>query len=74
MNIGVTSASQKEQKLSKTGAAVFVAGQEDRRRSVASSTPVPALPHIVIPIEVELRSVYPLNPMEIERSVFERIA
>jgi len=73
MNIGVTSASQKEQKLSKTGAAVFFIGQEDLRRSGGTSTPDPALSHIAIPIEAELRSVYPLNPLEIEHSVFGRI-
>jgi len=33
MNIKVTSVSKKEQKLSKTGAAIFVITQEDIRRS-----------------------------------------
>lgn len=39
MKIDVTSVSKKEQALSKTGAAVFVIGQEDIRRSGASNIP-----------------------------------
>jgi len=39
MNIEVTSVSKKEQKLSKTGAAVFVITQEDIRRSGATNIP-----------------------------------
>jgi iron complex outermembrane receptor protein len=39
MNIQVTSVSRKEQKLSKTGAAVFVIAQEDIRRSGATNIP-----------------------------------
>lgn len=39
MNIQVTSVSKKEQKLSKTGAAIFVITQEDIRRSGASNIP-----------------------------------
>ncbi len=39
MDIEVTSVSKKEQTLSKTGAAVFVIGQEDIRRSGASNIP-----------------------------------
>jgi iron complex outermembrane receptor protein len=39
MNIQVTSVSKKEQKLSKTGAAVFVITQEDIRRSGATNIP-----------------------------------
>jgi iron complex outermembrane recepter protein len=39
MNIPVTSVSKKEQKLSKTGAAVFVISQEDIRRSGATNIP-----------------------------------
>ena len=39
MNIRVTSVSKKEQKLSKTGAAVFVITPEDIRRSGASNIP-----------------------------------
>jgi iron complex outermembrane receptor protein len=39
MNMEVTSVSKKEQKLSKTGAAVFVITQEDIRRSGANNIP-----------------------------------
>jgi iron complex outermembrane receptor protein len=39
MNIPVTSVSKKEQKLSKTGAAIFVITQEDIRRSGANNIP-----------------------------------
>ena len=39
MNLEVTSVSKKEQKLSKTGAAVFVITQEDIRRSGATNIP-----------------------------------
>jgi iron complex outermembrane recepter protein len=39
MNIQVTSVSKKEQKLSRTGAAVFVITQEDIRRSGATNIP-----------------------------------
>jgi iron complex outermembrane receptor protein len=39
MNVQVTSVSKKEQKLSKTGAAVFVITQEDIRRSGATNIP-----------------------------------
>jgi iron complex outermembrane receptor protein len=39
MNIEVTSVSKKEQKLSKTGAAIFVITQEDIRRSGATNIP-----------------------------------
>jgi iron complex outermembrane recepter protein len=39
LNIQVTSVSKKEQKLSKTGAAVFVITQEDIRRSGATNIP-----------------------------------
>ncbi len=39
MNMQVTSVSKKEQKLSKTGAAVFVITQEDIRRSGATNIP-----------------------------------
>lgn len=39
MDIEVTSVSRKEQSLSKTGAAVFVIGQEDVRRSGAANIP-----------------------------------
>jgi iron complex outermembrane recepter protein len=39
MNVEVTSVSRKEQKLSKTGAAIFVISQEDIRRSGASTIP-----------------------------------
>lgn len=39
MNIQVTTVSKKEQKLSKTGAAVFVITQEDIRRSGATNIP-----------------------------------
>src|SRR3984957_19265515 len=39
MNIQVTSVSKKEQKLSKTGAAVFVITQDDIRRSGATNIP-----------------------------------
>lgn len=39
LDIEVTSVSRKEQALSKTGAAVFVIGQEDIRRSGASNIP-----------------------------------
>ena len=39
MNMEVTSVSKKEQKLSKTGAAVFVITQEDIRRSGATNIP-----------------------------------
>jgi len=39
MNIQVTSVSKKEQKLSQTGAAVYVIGQEDIRRSGATNIP-----------------------------------
>ncbi|MGA2879301.1 MAG: TonB-dependent receptor [Bryobacteraceae bacterium] len=39
MNIQVTSVSKKEQKLSKTGAAIFVITQEDIRRSGATNIP-----------------------------------
>jgi iron complex outermembrane receptor protein len=39
MNIEVTSVSKKEQTLSQTGAAVFVIGQEDIRRSGAANIP-----------------------------------
>src|ERR1700676_4474956 len=39
MNIQVTSVSKKEQKLAKTGAAIFVITQEDIRRSGATSIP-----------------------------------
>jgi iron complex outermembrane receptor protein len=39
MDITVTSVSRKEQKLSKTGAAVFVINQEDIRRSGATNIP-----------------------------------
>jgi iron complex outermembrane recepter protein len=39
MNIQVTSVSKKEQKLAKTGAAVFVITQEDIRRSGATNIP-----------------------------------
>jgi iron complex outermembrane recepter protein len=39
MNIPVTSVSKKEQKLSKTGAAIFVITQEDIRRSGATNIP-----------------------------------
>ena len=39
MNIQVTSVSKKEQKLSKTGAAIFVITQDDIRRSGATNIP-----------------------------------
>ena len=39
MNLKVTSVSKKEQKLSKTGAAIFVITQEDIRRSGATNIP-----------------------------------
>lgn len=39
LNVQVTSVSKKEQKLAKTGAAIFVITQEDIRRSGASSIP-----------------------------------
>jgi iron complex outermembrane recepter protein len=39
MNVEVTSVSKKEQKLSKTGAAIFVITQEDIRRSGATNIP-----------------------------------
>jgi iron complex outermembrane receptor protein len=39
MNVKVTSASKKEQKLSRTAAAIFVITQEDIRRSGATSIP-----------------------------------
>ena len=39
MNVQVTSVSKKEQKLAKTGAAIFVITQEDIRRSGATSIP-----------------------------------
>jgi iron complex outermembrane receptor protein len=39
MNLEVTSVSKKEQKLSKTGAAIFVITQEDIRRSGATNIP-----------------------------------
>src|SRR6476660_5773798 len=39
MNIQVTSVSKKEQKLAKTGAAIFVITQEDIRRSGATNIP-----------------------------------
>src|SRR5271154_5861574 len=39
MNMEVTSVSKKEQKLSRTGAAVFVITQEDIRRSGATNIP-----------------------------------
>src|ERR1700733_10220391 len=39
MNLQVTSVSKKEQKLSKTGAAIFVITQEDIRRSGATNIP-----------------------------------
>ena len=39
MKIDVTSVSKKDQTLSRTGAAVFVIGQEDIRRSGATSIP-----------------------------------
>ena len=39
MNIQVTSVSKKEQKLSKTGAAIFVINQEDIQRSGATNIP-----------------------------------
>ena len=39
MNVEVTSVSKKEQKLSRTGAAVFVINQEDIRRSGATNIP-----------------------------------
>jgi iron complex outermembrane receptor protein len=39
MNVEVTSVSKKEQKLSKTGAAIFVITQEDIRRSGATNVP-----------------------------------
>src|ERR1700734_1940231 len=39
MNIPVTSVSKKEQKLSKTGAAIFVITQEDILRSGATNIP-----------------------------------
>src|SRR5579872_2544545 len=39
MNVQVTSVSRKEQKLAKTGAAIFVITQEDIRRSGATSIP-----------------------------------
>lgn len=39
LNIEVTSASKKEQKLSKTGAAIYVITQEDIRRSGATNIP-----------------------------------
>lgn len=39
MNVQVTSVSRKEQKLAKTGAAIFVIAQEDIRRSGATNIP-----------------------------------
>ena len=39
MNVQVTSVSKKEQKLAKTGAAIFVISQEDIRRSGATNIP-----------------------------------
>src|SRR5258708_3779017 len=39
LNVQVTSVSKKEQKLAKTGAAVFVISQEDIRRSGATNIP-----------------------------------
>src|ERR1700687_4251537 len=39
MNVQVVSVSKKEQKLAKTGAAIFVITQEDIRRSVATNIP-----------------------------------
>ncbi len=39
MNVRVTSVSKKEQKLAKTGAAIYVINQEDIRRSGATSIP-----------------------------------
>jgi iron complex outermembrane receptor protein len=39
LNVEVTSVSRREQKLSKTGAAIFVISQEDIRRSGATSIP-----------------------------------
>ena len=39
MNVEVTSASKKEQKLSEVAAAIFVITQEDIRRSGASGMP-----------------------------------
>src|SRR6204780_5428661 len=39
MNVQVTSVSKKEQKLAKTGAAIFVITQEDIRRSGATNIP-----------------------------------
>src|SRR5204863_8188835 len=39
MNVRITSVSKKEQKLSRTGAAVFVISQEDIRRSGATNIP-----------------------------------
>ena len=39
MNVRVTSVSKREQKLSKTGAAIYVINQEDIRRSGATSIP-----------------------------------
>src|SRR5690349_24257086 len=39
MNVQVTSVSRKEQKLAKTGAAIFVITQEDIRRSGATNIP-----------------------------------
>src|SRR5512141_1248018 len=39
MNVHVTSVSKKEQKLSKTGAAIYIINQEDIRRSGATNIP-----------------------------------
>jgi iron complex outermembrane receptor protein len=39
MNVQVTSVSKKEQKLSETGAAIYVINQEDIRRSGATNIP-----------------------------------
>src|SRR6202453_2747776 len=39
MNVQITSVSKKEQKLAKTGAAIFVITQEDIRRSGATNIP-----------------------------------
>jgi iron complex outermembrane recepter protein len=50
MNVEVTSVSKKEQKLSKTGAAVFVITQEDIRRSGATN--IPDLLRLVPGVEV----------------------
>jgi len=50
MNIHVTSVSKKEQKLAKTGAAIFVITQEDIRRS--GSTNIPDLLRMVPGVDV----------------------